>query len=220
MSLRPSRFRYSSLLAAILALLFLHPYVGSGPIQRLVQTAFFSFVMIAAVFAVARTRAQAVVGFLLGVPHFGFLWIADFTQAAPWIPLAAASGTAFFLYAVVILLLGVVRSERITQDTVYGALCTYLLLGITWTYAYVLLESLAPGSFEGGRDGRAVHFLYFSYVTLTTLGYGDVLPVTQQAKSLAMMEAATGVIFVAVTIARVVGMHQASDDGQSSSARR
>ena len=212
MSLHPARFRYSSLLVAILALLFLHPYLGHGPLQRLLQTGFFSAVMVAAVFAVSRTRAQSLIGLALGVPHFGSLWVAHLTETTPWISLAAATGVAFFLYAVIILLLGVVRAERITQDTVYGALCTYLLLGITWTYAYVLVESLVPGSFEGGRDGRPVDFLYFSYVTLTTLGYGDILPVTAKAKSLAMMEAAAGVIFTAVTIARVVGMLQAPDD--------
>lgn len=212
MSLHPARFRYSSLLTAILALLFLHPYFGDKPWQRAVQTGFFSFVMIAAVFAVSRTRTQSLAGILLGVPHFGFLWAAHLVQGGPWPSLAAGTGTAFFAYATVILLRAVLGSERITQDTIYGALCGYLLLGITWTYAYVLLESLVPGSFEGGREGRPVDFLYFSYVTLTTLGYGDVLPATRKAESLAMMEAATGVIFVAVQIARVVALHQSGDE--------
>jgi hypothetical protein len=210
MSLHPARFRYSSLLVAILALLVLHPYFGHGPVQRTLQTAFFSFVMIAAVFAVSRTRRQATVGFVLGIPHFVLLWIANLVEGGPWGPLAGATGIAFFSFASVVLLRSVLRSERITQDTIYGSLCTYLLLGVTWAYAYSFLETVVPGSFGGGQEGRSIDFLYFSYVTLTTLGYGDVLPITQKAKSLAMLEAVTGVIFVAVQIARVVGMHQAA----------
>jgi hypothetical protein len=210
MSLRPSRFRFSSLLAAILALLLLHPYIADGPINRILQGLFFTGIMITAIWACGRTRLQSWAGLALGIPYLVVLWTARFTDAELWAVLAAGLGTTLFLYAAVVLLAQVLRAEQVTRDTIYGSLCAYLLLGIVWAHAYVLLNELQPGSFEAANagNGGVVDFLYFSYVTLTTLGYGDVLPVTAKAKSLAMMESVTGVIFVAVQIARVVSLYQ------------
>jgi len=92
---------------------------------------------------------------------------------------------------------------KVTRDRMIGAFCGYILLGITWATFYYLLESFSPGSFNNTREllissGESslpritvelADFVYFSLVTLTTLGYGDILPVNRQAKSLAIMEA-------------------------------
>lgn len=103
--------------------------------------------------------------------------------------------------------------EEVVSDTLFGAACVYLLLGLVWMVAYTLLERVHPGSFHFNSVDAAsgvpavFDFLYYSFVTLTTLGYGDVTPLTPRARSLAVLEAIVGVLFVAVLIARLVGLY-------------
>ena len=103
-----------------------------------------------------------------------------------------------------------------TPDVLYGAISVYLMIGLTWSVAYLLLENLYPGSFyidaAHNPDGylNLSDLLYYSYVTLTTLGYGDITLVTSQARSLAFLEAVCGVLYVAVLVARLVGSSLAS----------
>ncbi len=108
-----------------------------------------------------------------------------------------------------------VRSVRVSAETICGAICVYLLLGLTWTAAYSILFTLQHGSFfvAPTHDANGVltvlDLLYFSYVTLTALGYGDITPITSQARSLAFLEAVTGVLYLAVLISRLVGLYAA-----------
>jgi hypothetical protein len=114
----------------------------------------------------------------------------------------------------------------VTRDKIAAALCVYILLGLMWGLAYSLLEFLHPGTFSfssgplaapvaegtGLRDigfilDERPSFSYFSFVTMTTLGYGEITPLTQPARSLCVLEAITGQFFLAVLIARLVGMH-------------
>lgn len=100
-----------------------------------------------------------------------------------------------------------------TGDTLCGAIAVYLMIGLTWSLAYVLLEHLHPGSFRltaagmQGVDGKDL--LYFSYVTLATLGYGDVVPATDGARSLAVLEGLCGTVYMAILVARLIGLHLA-----------
>jgi hypothetical protein len=100
------------------------------------------------------------------------------------------------------------RSGPITPHRIQGAVAAYLLLGIIWAHAYSLIALLRPGAFSGPispADGPGA-WLYFSFVTLTTVGYGDVLPVHPAARSLAMLEAVVGPLYLATLIARLVSL--------------
>jgi len=103
-------------------------------------------------------------------------------------------------------------SEIVDRDRIYAVVAGYLMLGIIWAYLYGIVEVLAPGSFNMGSDWQIddageskVKLLYFSFVTLTTLGYGDVSPALPFAQSLAVLEAATGILYIAVLVASLVG---------------
>lgn len=213
-----SRFRFSYLLYLLVFLLFTYPYFRGGGLNRAIQAVVYSGVMLTAVHAVGGTRRHSIGGLVLGIPYLVSIWVMIVAPDATWGVTTAGLGTAFFLYTTVVLLLAVLRTPRITTETIYGALCCYLLFGITWAHAYALLSGLDTNAFRGvdgsGPDGQRTFadFLYYSYVTLTTLGYGDVVPSSAKAKSLAMMEAITGVIFVAVQIARLVGMRQPEEE--------
>jgi hypothetical protein len=96
-----------------------------------------------------------------------------------------------------------------------GAGCIYFVLAILWALGFSLLETLSPGSFvlPGVSEDLEIHqgllaeFFYFSNVTLTTLGYGDIVPVSRPARMFASIEAMFGQLFVAIVIGRLVGLH-------------
>lgn len=120
---------------------------------------------------------------------------------------------ALFLGAtLVIVFRAVLRAPHVNGDTVMGAVCVYLLIGYTWANLYALVHLLDPGSFnfpayaQAGGDNLIPEFTfgYYSMVTLTTLGYGDVTPITYRARTLSWLEAVVGVTYMATVIAFLV----------------
>jgi hypothetical protein len=98
------------------------------------------------------------------------------------------------------------NEKKVTHDSIKGGICIYLLFGITWGVMYRMLYYFDPTSFLF-QGSTAMNLFYFSYVTLTTVGYGDIVPASRLAETLAFMEAVTGQIFLAVFIARLMGLH-------------
>jgi len=106
------------------------------------------------------------------------------------------------------------REGPITRQRVQGSIVLYLLLGLIWAEAYTLAAHLNPGSFAGtlpeGQDALSAHLTYFSFVTLTTVGYGDILPASLVTRALANFEGLLGTLFPAILIARLVSMEIAA----------
>ena len=120
----------------------------------------------------------------------------------------AAAALVFLAYTTYLLLSGVLRSRRVTADVIAGALASYLMIGLTWALAYGLVEMMAPGSIGVASGARVdLHTLvYYSYITLMTIGYGDVTPVTAAARTLAVFEGLIGVAFTTIVLAALVAM--------------
>lgn len=117
----------------------------------------------------------------------------------------------FLLVAITFTLKQVAFSTEITLNRLVGAVCVYLLLGTIWAVAYSLVDVVSPGSFTGfaPQDGLGwdSEWLYFSFVTMTTLGYGDITPVSATAKFLAYSQAVFGQFYIAVLVAGLVGAY-------------
>jgi len=114
----------------------------------------------------------------------------------------------FLLIAISFTLNQIAMETDISPNRLVGAVCVYLMLGVIWAVAYTMLEMISPGSFGGftplqgrGWDGE---WLYFSFVTMTTLGYGDILPISATARVLAYMQAVFGQLYVAILVAGLV----------------
>jgi hypothetical protein len=103
----------------------------------------------------------------------------------------------------------VYRSGPVTHHRILGAVAVYLLLGLVWANAYALLQNLRPDAFAGTLNEAFISqtWIYYSFVTLTTMGYGDITPVHPAARSLAIAEAVTGQLYIAITLARLVSLH-------------
>ena len=200
------QFHY--LLVSLVLLLVIYPYVSAGPNGPVALNVLSSVILITGIYAVSYRRRQIAIATLLGVPAFAFNWLHIVAGTPALEKIGSTFTLLFYAFTAFVVLSRVLTTRRITTDTIYGAVSVYLLMGLTWATAYDLVESINPGSFSAGSGGGTLAFpafIYFSFVTLATLGYGDITPVTDQARSLALLEAVSGTIYIAVLIARLVG---------------
>ncbi len=118
---------------------------------------------------------------------------------------------AFFVLAILEALRQVALTNDVSANRLVGAVCVYLMLGLVWAVAYDLLYTLQPGAFNVSPQGAEIpdmtYWTYFSFVTLTTLGYGDVTPVSETARALAYAEAVFGQLYVAILVAGLVSAY-------------
>ena len=201
------RWRSLPLLIALVVMLASYPYAGDGGALGVAAI----LIPITAIGAVATNRHHRVIAMTLGLVTLA--GIVQEISGAKVIPHLAVAGSALllFAYTTIFVLRRVLQSERVTGDTLCGAIAVYLMIGLTWSLVYVLAEHLHPGSYRIATTGMlhapAKELLYFSYVTLATLGYGDVVPVTDGARSLAVLESLCGTIYMAILVARLIGLH-------------
>jgi hypothetical protein len=152
-----------------------------------------------------RSLAMALMLPVLILYWFGIYEIIPFGRVGSYIMFVL-----FFLLLVKSFAMQIMRSRGIHLDLLFATLCLYLILGLLWGSLYALLYELDPGSYAGvlldsDPNNRIVTFNYFSLVTLTTLGYGDITPQTAGAGALCQMEAITGQFYTAVVVAWLVG---------------
>lgn len=206
---------FGILFVSLLALMILPELLPAEGGFRWQLPLLFSIVMLSALSTVSRHRRDFIVATTLLVLGLVPQWVGAFqighVATAGRVPLAL-----FLIYICALILRTVLTAEFVDLETILAALCVYLLMALIWAIAYQLLEVYQPGSFSIpasmlGSDPNsdqastgALH--YFSYVTITTLGYGDVTPVAPLARSLAMVEALVGQIYLVTLIARLVSM--------------
>jgi len=116
------------------------------------------------------------------------------------------------------------RSGKVTSDTIYGAICAYLLFGYGFTFLYSVIEEVQPGSFTALSSAsahdlvsRLMEMRYLSFVTLASVGYGDIVPHTEMARTAALLEAMLGQFYLVALIGRLVGLHIARGNSRSRS---
>ena len=204
--------RFSFLLVSLLLFLIVHPFIeakGAVPVTGI----FMSAIMVAGIYSVINDRRFLIIALVLVVPALSSRWLLHFSPTAWLIIVDFVSEILFLGFNAVTILSYILRQRAVTVDMIYGAVCAYLLFGIVWGLIFGLLEFVEPGSFviagAAAMESQdlAVTMLYYSFVTLTTLGYGDLVPVTPPARSLSFLEAAFGQLYLAILIARLVGMH-------------
>jgi hypothetical protein len=134
--------------------------------------------------------------------------------------LGLASIAALIVYSIVCVIGFVLRATHITRDQIYAGISAYLMLGFAFGCVYYLVNIVNPGGFavNSPKLGAAPDLIYFSFVTLTTLGYGDITPVGKAARALVELEAVSGMIYIAVFMARLVSLHSGESDSSSVSA--
>ncbi len=194
-------------LVMIVLFCFILPVLGFGKNDlRRYSDIVFSIALISGV-AIAWGRwvlftVGAVVSVVTMVTRWRVVWNPDLQLRAEWASMAA------IMVIVFILLAQIFRKGRVSSARVQGAIAVYLLFGVAWAHAYHIAATLQAGSFNHPNANLATvgDWVYYSFVTLSTLGYGDIVPVATVARTLSVTEALTGQLYLAVLIARLLAM--------------
>jgi hypothetical protein len=203
----PEQRHYLYLLIAILLELMVYPFVQTAPYKGMVLNVLSTVVLIAAVFVIGVTKNQRFISLALGGFAFLGIWYIVFIEPRYYLGiLSVICRVAFDLYVIALILLNLLRAKEVSANTIFGAVSVYLLLGTLFAIIYALIERLMPGSFFI-EPARTLDFVYFSFSTLTTLGYGDITPVAPHARIATSMQAIIGVLYTAILISRFVGIY-------------
>ncbi len=199
---------FSALL--LIVIFVIPPFLEPGSGRRLAGDIAYALLLVSGVLALGERRLTRMVLLPVALVALAvYLGSQVVPVAEPWV---LGTGLLSLLLFLVVVLSQTLRAGPITYHRIQGAIAAYLLLGLIWAYAYALVAHLRPGALSGpfrAEDGPRA-FLYFSFVTLTTVGYGDMLPVHPVARSLAMLEAVTGPLYLAILVARLVALAVAS----------
>lgn len=208
------RHRFLFLMISLLAAIALSPLFDESRALYLFSDLFLTLVFLSGLWVVSQQRAWLLAGIALACPMLLSLWMSHVVDSSTMRVFGSSAGILFLLLLVVKILRFVFASRRVTTEVVNAAVVCFLLLGLCWAFIYALIEVLNPGSFSVASittAGSSSAYTYFSFVTLTTLGYGDISPVAQVARSFAILEAITGQMYLAVLVARLVGTQIAHD---------
>ncbi len=201
------------LFACLIALLLLPPYLRAAGVQGITRI-LLSSVLLSSLYLVATSPRQLIIGALLAIPTLGLNWTREFLWLSDQLYIINLLHLVFFVYVVIVMLRYIFSTQHVTLDMVFAAMSTYLIMGLAWMFIYSCIELRLPGSFSSitANDYQTqLHdFLYYSFVTLSTLGYGDVTPLNDFAKSWAIIEAVIGQFYLAVVLARLVGLQVTS----------
>jgi hypothetical protein len=212
-----TRVYFSVLLAFLFSLFILQPVTDVRILGVKLGSLLLTLVFVGAVLAVKQHRAMFVLAVLLAVPGL----ITEFlrAEAAPDSGLhLLADGLVISLFFLVCacIVIDLFTDHEVDLGSISAALCIYLLIGLGFAFVYDAVVRLDPGALTGvsldagSERGGISGLIYFSFVTITTLGYGDVTPLTQNARNFAMLEALLGQVVLVVLVARLVGMQVAS----------
>jgi len=204
---------FSYLLLALLILLFGIPLADDLEILsgRVVRVFLISGMLVIGVWSLKESGRFFLIGMAFVIAGVLLNVLAINSQSTVFMLGSFVSLFGFLSVAIACTLKQVVVGAEVSVNRLVGAVCVYLLLGTMWAVAYTVLDLLAPGSFQGFSSldnfGWDSEWLYFSFVTMTTLGYGDITPVSATARFLAYSQAVFGQFYVAVLVAGLVSVY-------------
>ena len=202
---------YAALLFSELGLILIYPFLTGiayhDEVFRLLAVIVFS----TALYTLMGRGRITTIGFILGTPAIVLRLVHMVTHRQLFKIPDEFLGLTFLIFVTSVLVWSIVSNPSVTADTLAGAVSAYFLVGITFGVAYMTINSLVPGSFrdtvEPGKMFTPADFTFFSFVTLTTVGYGDIVPWAPHARALAVLESVMGIMYPAVLISRLVGLH-------------
>ncbi len=202
-------YRFRNLLIILLIYLFGSPFIATYPPLAILAHFMLSVTLCFAVFAVSKQQNYRSFAMFLLLPILVLYWLGHYNVIEFSRPAAYFLLALFFILLIISFATQLARAEGITLNEIYATLCLYLIIGLFWGTLYALLNEISPGSYAGallesGEDSLLNTFNYFSLVTLTTLGYGDITPQTPGAGALCQMEAIIGQFYTAVVVAWLV----------------
>jgi hypothetical protein len=201
--------RFTLLLISLILLFLARPFLEDLVAISLLVDIFVTFVLFSSIYAIGDGKRVFITALILASPAIAGQWSHYFVERAAPEVVGKAFGIIFLSYTAVIILKHIFRERRVTPDLIIGAICVYFLIGHVWGVGFHLVEIYQPGSFSieyRNFSEASVGFTYYSFITVTTLGYGDIAPLSNIARSLSLLEAVMGQMYLAVLVARLVGL--------------
>jgi voltage-gated potassium channel Kch len=189
-----------------------YPFLEGHGFGEVVLQILFSATLIFGVLIVTDDKKHGLHAIFLAVPTIASAWATIVFPSYESIRLASYGfSIMFYIYTIRQLLKYIIRIENINSSTIYAAICIYLLMGISWGLVYLIIDNFEPDSFLVHGQMKVLNrtdALYYSYMTLTTTGYGDIVPNSKYTRTTASIESVTGVLYVAVLVSRLVGTYK------------
>ena len=231
--------RHTVLLGAIISTFAVRPLIGDAGVAPVVYSIAVLFLLLVALYTIqvdelvgerevllAQRKRRSIVGWALAVLAIAERLIAIFAPSAELYKAGTICWLLFVAFVTWTELRSVLKQKEITSETISMAISVYLLLGLTWGLLYIVILQYHPQSFNFGASATSTSALsydqqgifptliYFSLTTLATVGYGDITPVTLQARYAAVAEGITGQFYLAILVARLVGMQMSTSMNQ------
>ncbi|MDJ0853943.1 MAG: potassium channel family protein [Desulfobacterales bacterium] len=203
-----SRYRFTLLMAAFLCVLVVYPFLDYFQLAQIdfALNIFITLLLISCIHALSASHHQAIVSSLVIIPAIFMDWVGVFVDNRTLEIYIDLYQIGAFSYICIGLLKYALQAGVVDREKIAAAVNVYLFLGLIWRDLYSLTNILIPGAFNSELLAET-DFLYYSFVTLSTLGYGDVLPVIGPSKALAYIEAIIGQLYLTILVARLVGLH-------------
>ncbi len=211
------KFGFALLFFCLTALLLIPGYFENPATVGAASRWMLSLISLASLYLIAYRLRELLIGAILVVPTLVMNWWSDLLSLYWTVYIVSALYILFLCYIGFFICRFLFETEEISMDMVFAALCLYMYIGLIWMFIYVIAEVNRPGSFrfptELPTDPEAYinslwnNFSYFSFVTLATLGYGDIVPLARFTRAWAILEAVIGQLYLAVVVARVVGLY-------------
>lgn len=208
-----AQYRYLFLFIILLGELLLLPYAGDNGLRYHWFRAFGLALTALSVYAVSFRRSTLIVAMCLAIPAVLSRVILSKQDASALSLVTIMLTFAFDVFVLVTIFRRIFRFERVTSSTIFGALCIYLLIGFSFSNLYMFLARLVPGTFylvPGVNLHSTIEYAditYYSFGCMTSLGASGIVPVTPQVRSLTVVEAILGLLYLAVLVSRLVGMY-------------
>ncbi len=201
--------RFLFLLISLMLWFIISPFLQGLLSLSILMDLFVTLILLSGVFAVIQSRGVFIFSLSFAIFTALVRWSRHFLNISSLEIVNPVLSILFMGFLVGIILFYLFTEKEITSDVIMGAICGYFLIGLLWNNVYVLIEVLEPNSFQlsHGPGAEGQNFIYYSFVTLTTLGYGDITPISHPAQSLSLLEAIMGQLYLAVLVARMVGIH-------------
>ena len=209
--IRPDRL----LLLSLVVMVLLHPILDRGTLRRLLMDILIFVPVVVATLRLSQIKRHIWPSVLLMAVAMILAVVSDLSQSAAIITIKWVLLAAFFAVTVVQLFDFLRSAREVTEAHLYTAVSIYLLLGMLWFSVYCAVDTYYPGSIlQGGSvlTSRENELLYFSLVTLSTIGYGDIVPVDPEVRMLAALEGLVGVLYIAITVAILVSAFRHQHD--------
>ncbi len=210
------------LLISLLAFIGLYPLLLGEIAGRIVGGVMLAAILVFSAVTASRSRILRGVGIALAILTIGLQveWLETHSRIVEAIYVGVLA--LFFLYTALIIFRHVLSFGPVYADRVHAALSVYILLALAWACIYAFIEIISPGAFSLGTTGADAaaqpqgayllgDMLHLSIATLTSTGYGDIIPVAPFARSMSQLEQLLGVFYIAVLISRLVGIYPSSD---------